>query len=466
MKAEKVLPNKVIDGTVTHIAFNRLRNPSPLLGVFTRRVEGENISYHVDVTPIDVSRSEDVLSFSGKTWTLPGNLPIVRAAVGASGRVIASRRYDTSLFRMYTLLECDSDHSCAVANGLVGPPTSEALSDHLLAVELYSPDAASPSVFFVSKDEHDEHIHVSMAMFTLVDGEWVKDELWPRPPLYYHRDSYSPMLGHDVPENDGAHQLHWLTSPIVAASANSTTLAWTFLSRILTLDYVGEASGKIHGYVLEESKPLDGFSPADLRVKGANLNPNGTVFSFVNDNNDIITFSRTAVRLKPKEDRSWVESFFLYPNEIGFFYDAAAEAQGHANAPAKTKPKSSSPWKVQTNYLNSLDGATNGKAVVAFHQLEGSRLATNFMHPDETYILVLYTNNVLQILEVTQRDKGSHIQAYIRNRWPMFVAMLAVVVVFAANEMTGEFTPYTSLLTAGLSFWVLLSLLLNEPSYD
>lgn len=71
----------------------------------------------------------------------------------------------------------------------------------------------------------------------------------------------------------------------IGSSAQAKTLAWIFLGRIFTLDYIGEEnSGKLHGYVLDDSQIVTGgLSSADLRIKGANLDEQGTRFAFVNE---------------------------------------------------------------------------------------------------------------------------------------------------------------------------------------
>ncbi|KAJ3175279.1 hypothetical protein HDU87_006361 [Geranomyces variabilis] len=471
-----------LDGTVTHIAFNRLPQPVPTLAMVYRKVTDETMSFHVDLTPIGptIPSGGPVLASPNAElkYTLPGNLPISRAAMSASGSLVASRYYDESAFRIYRMPECLPSSPCVADRGIPGPNLTLTLDRHLLATELYSPENGITHVFSVSFTEASEFFRVSMSIFSLIDGEWVQDELWNRPSIPYQRAVYSELVGHEVLEAANEDHLAWLKSPVVAATSTAHTLSWLFMGRVFTLDYVNAtAAGKRHGYVLDDSAAVHDLHSADLCAKLANVNSDGTVLVVVNEKNDILTFEREAgfavqEHFNDADDEAepWWDAFFSVPNEVAFFWDGALEstpmsAKEGADSAAKQaaaahhravrKPA----WQLKSVWPNNMHALGVNEYVVALNLLEPDDLkgATQGEAAVEgPHVLLLYNNNVLSLLSLGRSQDGSHAARFLARRWPMLVAMSGVVAVFVGNEIRGGISPrYHALCVAGLAFWTL-----------
>ncbi|KAI8906505.1 hypothetical protein DFJ77DRAFT_514290 [Powellomyces hirtus] len=462
------IEERELDGTITHIAFNRLRKPAPCLGMVNRRVVGEELSYHVDMTSIDPSLSPDHPDrLSTWSYTLPGSLHVSRASMSASGNLIASRRYDQSLFRIYKAPQCGNGIPCVAPAGIAGPDLSSSLERHLLAVELFKTEDGPMSIFSVTYAEAEDYYRVSMCIHSLIDGEWVQDELWKRPYIHYQRNVYSPVVGHDVLEAENVDQLSWLTTPVVASSSTAKTLAWIFLGRIFTLDYVNATvSGKTHGYILDDTTTVTDLNSADLRLKGANLNDDGTVLAVVNESDDIITFERPLTASVPDTDSEpWFwDDFFAISHEVGFFFDGSLEStpmtREHDDVASYRRPA----WHLKNVWLNEVDAMAGGQVVVAFNLINGTDLVAGNISKSispGSYILILYSNNVLNLLDLQHTYEGSHVKRFFKARWPMLSAMAGVVAMFVGNELRGGLSQYHAVFVAGLGFWILCCVMMT-----
>ncbi|KAJ3160928.1 hypothetical protein HDU86_008290 [Geranomyces michiganensis] len=478
----KRVEQRELDGTVTHIAFHRLRQPVPAVAMVYRKVTDENMSYHVDLTPIGptIPPGGPLLASPDAAvhYALPGNLPISRAAMSASGSLVASRHYDQSSFRIYRPPKCVPKVPCFADPGIPGPNLSLSLDRHLLATELYSPEEGTTHVFSVSYSEFSDYYKVSMSIFSLVDGEWVQDELWKRPSIQYQRAVYSELVGHEVLEAANKDQLAWLTSPIVAATSNAQSLSWLFMGRVFTLDYVNAtAAGKRHGYILDDSAAVPDLHAADLCAKAANLNADGTLLVVVNDKDDILTFERNAGIAVAKNsndvderDQPWWDAFFAVPNEVAFFWDGAlettpmSEEEGVEKAAkretaAREQAVRRPAWRLKSVWPNDMNAMASGQYVVALNLLEAEDLkgaTQGEVAVQGPHVLILYNNNVLNLLSLSRSQDGSHAARFLARRWPMLVAMSGVVAVFVGNEIRGGISPrYHALCVAGLAFWTL-----------
>ncbi|TPX63268.1 hypothetical protein SpCBS45565_g06725 [Spizellomyces sp. 'palustris'] len=401
----KAVGVREINGTVTHIAFNRQIMPDAGLAMIYRHVDGEHMSYHMDMT---ILKSEDTSKlacgkttegcgekelFSHRSWELPGNLPLTRASLGSLGKLVASRRYDANMFRVY-LFGTDTDESersgeRSEGTGIGGPSIDLSLGRQLLAMELYNPIEGHISVFSVTFQEVDDFYRVSMSIFTWVDGKWEQDEIWKQSYLPVQRSVYSPALGHEVIEAENVDQLFWLGTPVVAASLNSKSVAWVFLGRIFTLDYIGkETSGKSHGYVLDDSRIVDEISHSNLKIRGANLNQDGSVLALVTEVDDMIVFKRSpSSSEREAESSGWwdVESFFSIPHEVAFFFDGALESTPmRGAAPAEEKSSGKGRWELHDVWLNNIDGGAAGRTVIAFSLVDAEQLRLDVQSSSES----------------------------------------------------------------------------------
>ncbi|KAJ3153958.1 hypothetical protein HDU89_008825 [Geranomyces variabilis] len=447
-----------------------------------RKVIDEDMSYHVDLTPIGPTiTSEGPLLASPNAalqYALPGSLPISRAAMSASGSLVASRHYDETIFRIYRPPKCLPNLPCAADRGIPGPNLTLSLDRHLLAAELYSPEEGITHVFSASFTESSDFCRVSMSIFSLIDGEWVQDELWNRPSIQFQRAVYSELVGHEVLEAANKDQLAWLKSPVVAATSTAQTLSWLFMRRVFTLDYVNAtAAGKRHGYVLDDSAAVPDLHAADLCAKAANLNADGTLLVVVNDKDDILTFERDAGTAAEEHSddaddvpEPWWDAFFAVPNEVAFFWDGAlestpmraeegAESATKQAAPARHRAVRRPAWRLKSMWPNNIHAMGMDQYILSLNLLEADDLkgaSQGEAAVEGPHVLVLYSNNVLSLLSLGRSQDGSHAARFLARRWPMLVAMSGVVAVFVGNEIRGGISPrYHALCVAGLAFWTL-----------
>ncbi|KAJ3172038.1 hypothetical protein HDU88_006850 [Geranomyces variabilis] len=400
---------------------------------------------------------------------------------GGDERLRQPRRklYDESIFRIYRPPKCLPNLPCVADRGIPGPNLTLSLDRHLLAAELYSPEEGITHVFATSftESEASDFCRVSMSIFSLIDGEWVQDELWNRPSIQFQRAVYSELVGHEVLEAANEHQLAWLKSPVVAATSTAQTLSWLFLGRVFTLDYVNAtAAGKRHGYVLDDSAAVP-LHAADLRAKHANLNADGTLLVVVNDKDDILTFERDAGTAAEEHSddaddvaEPWWDAFFAVPNEVAFFWDGALEStpmraeegtdRATKQAPAARHRAVRRPaWRLKSMWPNNMHAMGMGQYVLSLNLLEADDLkgaSQGEAAVEGPHVLLLYGNNVLSLLSLGRSQDGSHAARFLARRWPMLVAMSGVVAVFVGNEIRGGISPrYHAFCVAGLAFWTL-----------
>ncbi|KAJ3018389.1 hypothetical protein HKX48_002940 [Thoreauomyces humboldtii] len=462
-------------GAITHVAMSRLSG-HPLVGMIRRRIEQEDLSYSVEMSDGMLPSSESTISIESgddRSWGLPGSLHIMRAMMGATGNLVASRRYDQSLFRVYTAPTCVGGQPCIADSGIPGPSVASSPGYQLLVTELFSEGDSPLSVFTVTYgDEHDDHYNVSMCIFTLIDGDWVKHEIF-KDPWLPRRNAFTPVLAHDGLEADEVQTMpFWFVKPVVALSKDSKTIAWLFLGRIFCLDYVNATvAGRPHGYVLETTHFSDLNTAVDLDMSEGKLNDDGTLFVVRNINKDILTFERNPTSQDPpvsstedvdEDGGSWWDDFFTITYEVGFFFDGSLESTPMREDPAVVASRRPE-WKIKSMWPNHVDAKAAGKSIVAMSLVSDlpSHLLPKGRAPGGSYILVLYSNLVLNVLDLQASYEGSHMKRFIWQKWPMLTAMVGVIAVFVGNEARGGVSQYHAIFVSGLLFWILLSLTLS-----
>ncbi|KAI8844017.1 hypothetical protein BJ741DRAFT_262091 [Chytriomyces cf. hyalinus JEL632] len=417
-------------------------------------------------------------------YILPGNMWIGKYSYSYSGSILYTRQLDKFSYRLISKqaqLQCSSSEKNPVpvldsSSSLMGPILDKNTYGSNLKVlaitELYAEEGAHAvlDIRYDSLDEDNFWFYVFLNYKAPGSSEWIQHV------IVKGRETLVQMDEIPIRHDD----YYFIINPIVAVSKGGKCAMFVYKGSVHVLDHVGSDKLKeesAHGFMLTKSRLVKSLQ-SNVRVRGMVVSNDGFVASMVTDTDSVVTLKRNyTIRARPEpgsppsqplrqessdssasetsnsaESESAghsAESFFRSPFDINFLYDSQpsiSQIQSAVIVESEASPvkELSSPvalsklfergkWRLESvwnpEFMNEVALREPSTVIVSLALVPKS-------NPDDlTLLALLFSNNILVVLNLDEEDSGSFIVSFFFEKWKMFLGMGVVIAFFTFNEV-------------------------------
>ncbi|KAI8613172.1 hypothetical protein BC830DRAFT_1133373 [Chytriomyces sp. MP71] len=417
-------------------------------------------------------------------FILPGNMWISKFSYSFTRSLLYLRQLDASAYRLIPskLVKKESDAGNLPSRLLSSPENAGPILekdlhgsgvDSLVLTELYAEGDGQTILDIRSKTVTDDSFHFTVHLHHRPNplAPWAMSTLLRRFEVLAQLDEL-PVRYDDF---------YFLSNPVAAVSRGGRCAMWVYKGTVHILDWVGSDAlkeGAAHGFTLTKSKLVKSLQ-SNVRVRGLVVADDGLMGVLVTDTDSIITIKRNfTIRERPEppadsdRDQSQdtlvaespvaspsanaeasADAFFASPFEVSFLFDAQPSiSQIRAQPPTAPGTKTGEismqlqdslergRWRLDSLWnaelLNEATVRADNVSIVSLALLPKPSVKVDNEVEPPTLLGVLFSNDVLFVLNLDSHHDGSFLRSFVQEKWKMFAGMFFVIAWFTYKEFS------------------------------
>ncbi|ORY48970.1 hypothetical protein BCR33DRAFT_714060 [Rhizoclosmatium globosum] len=425
-------------------------------------------------------------------FEMPGNMWINKFLYTYRKSLLYWRQLDDYMFRMIPTADSKIHGKIESESVNAGPmhdkPGYGSGFKSLALVEMFAEEGAQTVLDFRYKADGDDDFW----FYIFINHRGVGQTNWTQ--TIVHKTFESLRQVNDLPIQFDDY--YFINNPVVSTARNGTCAVFLWKGILHVFDYVGSknlVSGAPHGLTLMKSRLVKSLQ-TNVRMRGAVVDDDGLLIAMVTDTDNVISLQRNftvrprpeplpvdpvyetlapdlaaqeakernvATQEQPQEQSQQqqqpkplnpAEAFFRAPFEIGFLFDAQPSVSNigsvanlqNPETPPPPKPVFTTtlvdtlergPWRLDKLWSpDFLNEVSLKKASIVSIALVPPQ-STPDSQPPAKLISLLWSNDVLTVLNLSASQKDSFVLRFMQEKWVMFMGMAFVVAMFVQYEI-------------------------------